>query len=53
MNVVKDEYPEINLQSKVDSTNSQIVYFLGKVSDDYGLSKLQLVYKEIGSDKYK
>ncbi len=40
--VVKDGYPEINIQSKVDSTNSQIIYFLGKVSDDYGLSKLQL-----------
>jgi len=48
---VKDEYPEINVQSKVDTTNSQIIYYLGKVSDDYGLSKLQLVYKEIGSEK--
>jgi len=49
--VIQDEYPEINVQSKIDSTNSQIVYFLGKVSDDYGLSKLQLVYKELSSDK--
>jgi len=51
IDVVKDEYPEINIQSRVDSINSQIIYFLGKVSDDYGLSKLQLVYKEVESDK--
>jgi len=49
--VVKDEYPEINVQTKVDSTNTQVIYFLGRVSDDYGLSKLQLVYKEVNSDK--
>ena len=49
---VKDEYPEINVQSKVDTTNTQIIYFLGKVSDDYGLTKLQLVYHEIGSEVY-
>ena len=29
----------------------KLVYFLGKVSDDYGLSRLQLVYKEVNSDK--
>jgi len=46
---VKDAYPEINLQSKIDSTNTDIIYFLGKVSDDYGLTKLQLVYNEFGS----
>jgi len=49
---VKDEYPEINIQSKIDSTDTQIIYFLGKVSDDYGLTKLQLVYHELGSDVY-
>jgi len=49
---VKDEYPEINVQSKVDTTNAQIIYFLGKVSDDYGLTKLQLVYHEVGSKVY-
>ena len=51
IDVVKDEYPEINLQTKIDSSNSQVTYFLGKVSDDYGLSKLQLVIKEVATDK--
>jgi len=51
IDVVKDGFPEINLQSKIDSTNTQVIYFLGKVSDDYGLSKLQLVYNEIDSEK--
>jgi hypothetical protein len=48
--IVKDEYPEINIQSKKDSLNTQVNYFFGKVSDDYGLSKLQLIYKELNSD---
>ena len=42
--VIKDEFPEISVQSKPDSLNGQQTYFLGQVSDDYGFSKLQLVY---------
>jgi hypothetical protein len=44
LGVIKDEYPEIDIQSKKDSTNTQLVYFLGRISDDYGLTNLQLVY---------
>lgn len=44
LGVIKDEYPEIEVQVKKDSTDSQLVYFLGRVSDDYGLTKLRLVY---------
>ena len=44
IDVIKDEYPEINLKSKIDSLDNQTLYFYGQVSDDYGLSKLQLVY---------
>ncbi|WP_055436192.1 DUF4175 family protein [Lacinutrix algicola] len=51
--VVRDEYPELKLQSKVDSLDNQSLYFFGKVSDDYGLSKLQLVYYPTGNDKDK
>lgn len=51
LQVVKDQYPEIDVQSKLDSTNSQSVYFLGRVSDDYGLTKLRLVYFPTGEDK--
>ena len=42
--VIKDEFPEISVQSKLDSLSEQQAYFLGQVSDDYGFSKLQLVY---------
>ena len=42
--VIRDEFPEITVESKQDSTSSQKVYFLGRVSDDYGLTKLRLVY---------
>ncbi|MBL4662911.1 MAG: hypothetical protein JKY22_05000, partial [Flavobacteriaceae bacterium] len=44
LGVIKDEYPEISIESKKDTTDAQITYFLGQVSDDYGLTKLQLVY---------
>ncbi len=51
LGVVRDAYPEIEVQSKQDSTNSQLTYFLGRVSDDYGLSKLRLVYFPIGQEE--
>lgn len=51
LNVVKDQYPEIEVQSKPDSTNSQRVFFLGQASDDYGLTKLRLVYFPEGNEK--
>ena len=51
--VVRDEYPELKLQSKVDSLDKQSLYFYGKVSDDYGLNRLQLVYYPTGKDTDK
>ena len=51
LNVVKDQYPEIDVQSKQDSTNTQRVFFLGQISDDYGLTKLRLVYFPEGGEK--
>ncbi|QNJ97497.1 DUF4175 family protein [Constantimarinum furrinae] len=53
LGVIKDEYPEISVQSKQDSTDSQLVYFLGRVSDDYGLTKLRLVYYPEGDEANK
>ena len=44
INVIKDQYPEITIEAKQDTVNSRLTYFFGRVSDDYGLSKLQLVY---------
>lgn len=51
LNVIKDAYPEISVDSKQDSTNRQRYYFLGQVSDDYGLTKLQLVYYPVGTEE--
>tara|TARA_R110002072_G_scaffold7503_2_gene40418 strand:- start:158011 stop:161460 length:3450 start_codon:yes stop_codon:yes gene_type:complete len=50
LGVVRDAYPEIDVSAKKDSTNSQLTYFLGRVSDDYGLSNLRLVYYPIGEE---
>lgn len=44
IDVVKDEYPELDVAMKMDSLDLQTLYFYGQVSDDYGLTKLQLVY---------
>jgi hypothetical protein len=44
INVIKDSYPEMNVKMEKDSLDNQTLYFFGQVSDDYGLSKLQLVY---------
>ncbi|MFP2995122.1 DUF4175 family protein [Spongiivirga sp. MCCC 1A20706] len=53
ISVVKDAYPEMNLQSQKDSVDNRTLYFLGRVSDDYGLSKLRLVYYPTGNDSKK
>ncbi|WP_317132855.1 DUF4175 family protein [Pseudotamlana haliotis] len=42
--VVKDEYPEIRLKVEQDTVDLQSLYFYGQVSDDYGFSKLEMVY---------
>lgn len=44
INVIRDEYPKLELQSKRDSIDGRTMYFLGQVSDDYGLKRLQLIY---------
>ncbi len=49
INVVKDQYPELNLKSEKDSLDNETIYFFGRVSDDYGLRKLRLVYYDINN----
>tara|TARA_R110002072_G_scaffold165900_2_gene319153 strand:+ start:2580 stop:6002 length:3423 start_codon:yes stop_codon:yes gene_type:complete len=53
IDVVKDEYPEINLKVEKDSLDLQTLYFYGQVSDDYGFNKLQLVYYPSVNEKDK
>lgn len=45
LQVVPDRYPGIVAEQTIDSINPFKYYFYGKLDDDYGLSKLQFVYK--------
>lgn len=42
--IIKDEFPEIDVEMKRDTVNRESLYFRGKVSDDHGLSQLVMVY---------
>ncbi|OAB80241.1 DUF4175 family protein [Cochleicola gelatinilyticus] len=53
LGVIKDAYPEIEVETKKDSLDDQTIYFLGRVSDDYGLTKLRLVYFPQGEEEKK
>ena len=52
VSVLKDEFPEISVQSNVDSISGGSVFFAGQVSDDYGLKKLHLVYCDADTPQY-
>jgi hypothetical protein len=45
--VVKDQFPQIQTESFIDSAESERVYFIGSSSDDYGLTNLQFVYEKL------
>ena len=42
--VVKDEYPTITIQTNIDSLYGGEALFAGKVSDDYGLKNLKVIF---------
>ena len=42
--VVKDQYPSIQVRPAPDSLKLRANYFVGQIADDYGLSKLHIVY---------
>ncbi|MBY0487174.1 MAG: hypothetical protein K2P85_08340 [Flavobacteriaceae bacterium] len=44
ISVVKDQFPTITVGNAPDSLKIEKNYVLGQVSDDYGLSRLQVVY---------
>ena len=46
IDVIKDNFPKIIMQSNNNETSKTPTQFFGQVSDDYGLSKLQIVYYE-------
>ena len=41
---IPDEHPQIVVNSDIDSISRGPVQFAGQISDDYGISKLQMVY---------
>lgn len=45
INVIPDQYPQIEVEEQRDSASYQRLYFRGMVMDDYGLSKLQFKYR--------
>lgn len=49
INVIKDQYPSIKVEMAPDSLKANKNYLLGQVSDDYGLSKLSVVYYPKGN----
>ncbi|MBC5861947.1 hypothetical protein [Flavobacterium turcicum] len=44
LNVVKDQFPSINAAVVPDSLKVDTKYIVGQIADDYGISKLQVVY---------
>lgn len=50
IDVIKDEYPAIQVEEMKDSIKDGIRYFSGVVGDDYGLSSLQFVYTITSED---
>lgn len=56
--VIPDVFPEINLEQYQDTTFFKYLVLGGNISDDYGLTKLQLFYKinsqdQASEDKYQ
>ena len=43
-NVVKDQFPNINVGTAPDSLKIKSTYLIGQIADDIGLHKLQIVY---------
>ena len=48
LSVIKDQHPTINVSVVPDSLKVGSQYLVGQISDDYGLSKLHIVYYEKG-----
>lgn len=51
--VVKDEYPELEIRQTKDSLEPDTQHFYGKVSDDYGISSVKLVYHETEDEEQR
>ncbi|HEY0771693.1 MAG TPA: hypothetical protein VGD31_15310, partial [Sphingobacteriaceae bacterium] len=50
VNIIPDLHPAIHVNEKQDSVNSRVLYFVGQVNDDYGLSRLTFNYRILTED---
>ncbi|MEO1484924.1 MAG: hypothetical protein AAFU57_04195 [Bacteroidota bacterium] len=50
LDVIRDQYPTINMESRMDSLLPNTMYFKGKLGDDHGLRSLSLVYYPSGKN---
>ena len=48
--VLEDLHPRAELQARPDSLDPDLVYLAGLLSDDYGLTRLEVVYKTANSE---
>ncbi|NJB37052.1 hypothetical protein [Croceivirga sp. JEA036] len=48
--VIKDEYPKLKMEVLKDTLAQNSVFYMGNATDDYGLTKVLVQYKEIGSN---
>ena len=53
LEAIEDEFPKINLENYQDTTLFNYIILNGKISDDYGLKKLELKYKTKNDQHYK
>ncbi|MCT4630814.1 DUF4175 family protein, partial [Winogradskyella sp.] len=53
ISVVKDLNPELSIKVQKDSIDLQSLYFYGQASDDFGLTKLNLVYYPVDDETNK
>ena len=48
--VIPDAHPQITAEQYIDSTDDKYLYFLGEISDDYGIRNLKFHYTIEGRD---
>ncbi len=53
LEITKDEFPELELEQKIDLLENDTQYFFGKVSDDYGISEVRLIYYSLDNPEEK
>ncbi len=53
LRVIPDLLPLIDVNERVDSLNSSLIYFVGQASDDHGFSKLNFNYRVLSEKTEK